>query len=69
MPLLFTVSGRAERISRRIDVCQAYRRGSVMIWKCGARSDLRLAWDRSSVRFGHRFADVRSHEQNNQEMP
>jgi hypothetical protein len=34
--------GRAERISRRIDFWQAYRRGSVMMWTCSARSDLRL---------------------------
>ena len=44
MLLLFSLEiGRTERISRRIDFWQAYRRGSVTTWTCGARPDLRLA--------------------------
>jgi hypothetical protein len=68
MPLLFTVNGRAEGISRRIDFWQAYRRGSVMIWTYGARSDLRLAWDRSAVRFGYRFRGREVARTDNQEV-
>ena len=63
MPLLFTVNGRAERISRRIDFWQAYRRGSVMI---GRVVHGRIcAWPGTEAQSDSviGFADVTSHGQ------
>jgi hypothetical protein len=37
-------------------------------WTCGARSDLRLAWDRSAVRFGYRFRGRGVARTDNQEV-
>jgi hypothetical protein len=42
MPLMFTVMGALSASPDASTPDQAYRRGSVMMWTCGARSDLRL---------------------------